>query len=174
MRRTLIVVIIMLSMLATSSIAMAHGSHGHDTGKGISRAQVRELKQVKRATDRFHSVRKAERAGYERFLECFDSPDGGMGQHFVDVAALDGVVTATHPEAMVYEVKKNGRLKLVGVEYIVPSAFVDPASPPELFGIPFHLNSELDVWVLHAWIWKWNPSGMFADWNPRVRQCPAT
>lgn len=24
---------------------------------------------------------------------------------------------------------------------------------------------------LHAWIWKHNPSGTFAEWNPNVR-CP--
>jgi hypothetical protein len=175
MRRTLIVIVTMLSVLATSSLALAHGTDGHDTGKGNSRAETRrELSQVRRATDRFHSVSKAERSGYEEFLECFDSEDGGMGQHYVDVAALDGNVELTHPEAMVYEIKRNGRLRLVAVEYIVPSAFVDPADPPELFGRSFHLNAALDVWVLHAWIWKWNPSGVFADWNPRVRACPTT
>jgi hypothetical protein len=32
------------------------------------------------------------------------------------------------------------------------------------YGLPaFH--------ALHAWIWKFNPSGTFAMWNPRV-SCP--
>jgi hypothetical protein len=136
-------------------------------------ASVRsDLAEVRRATARFHSVQAAEAAGYEAFLECFDSELGGMGQHYVDLGALDGTVEATHPEAMVYEVKRNGRLELVAVEYIVPATFVDPANPPELFGQDFHLNAALGVWVLHAWIWKANPSGMFADWNPRVGPCP--
>ena len=26
-------------------------------------------------------------------------------------------------------------------------------------------------WDLHAWVWQPNPSGMFAEWNPKV-QCP--
>jgi hypothetical protein len=26
-------------------------------------------------------------------------------------------------------------------------------------------------YLTHAWIWKRNPSGMFADWNPLVT-CP--
>jgi hypothetical protein len=26
-------------------------------------------------------------------------------------------------------------------------------------------------YVVHAWIWRHNPSGMFADWNPNVK-CP--
>jgi AAA ATPase domain len=28
------------------------------------------------------------------------------------------------------------------------------------------------VWVLHAWVWKKNPTGMFEDYNPRVAACP--
>ena len=31
----------------------------------------------------------------------------------------------------------------------------------------------LPLWVLHTWLWKANPTGMFQDWNPAVRQCPA-
>jgi hypothetical protein len=169
----LIILVTLLSLLASSNVALAHGGPGHDTRKGSHSQLRRELKQLKRATARFHSVKTAERSQYEEFLECFDSDEGGMGQHYVDVAALDGNVELTHPEAMVYEVKRNGRLRLVAVEYIVPAPFVDPADPPSLFGQPFHLNSALDVWVLHVWIWKWNPAGLFSDWNPRVRACPA-
>lgn len=131
------------------------------------------LNAVRSATADFRRVASAEAAGYVEFLDCFDSPDGGMGQHYVDLDALDGKVQPTHPEAMVYEVGDSG-LRLVAVEYIVPSAFVDPDNPPKLFGNHFHLNAALDVWVLHAWIWKWNPSGMFADWNPRVSACPSS
>jgi len=32
--------------------------------------------------------------------------------------------------------------------------------------------ADLRIWSIHMWIWKENPSGLFADWNPRV-QCPA-
>jgi hypothetical protein len=169
-RKTLLALATLLAVLVGSNAALAHGG-GHETTEP-TRAQLRELRQVKKATYRFHNVRKAERARYEQFLECFDSDEGGMGQHYVDLASLDGVVEARHPEAMVYEVGRKGRLRLVAVEYIVPSPFVDPADPPSLFGQDFHLNAALDVWVLHAWIWKKNPAGMFADWNPRVRDCP--
>ena len=30
----------------------------------------------------------------------------------------------------------------------------------------------LPFWILLAHLWKDNPSGMFADWNPSVRMCP--
>ena len=130
-----------------------------------------DLASVRQATAKFHKLAAAEAAGYVEFLPCFDSADGGMGQHYVDLGALDGVVEATHPEAMVYEVK-DGKLQLVAVEYIVPDPFVDPANPPALFGQDFHLNASLGVWVLHAWIWQPNPSGMFQDFNPTVGACP--
>jgi hypothetical protein len=32
---------------------------------------------------------------------------------------------------------------------------------PNRYGLPA-------FYELHVWAWKTNPSGMFADWNPRV------
>jgi len=160
MRRTLITMATLLVMvLATVAQASGPGS---------------ELAQVRRATAKAHDVGQAEAAGYESFLDCFDSAAGGMGQHYVDLGSLDSVVNPLHPEAMVYEVRPNGRLKLVAVEYIVPNASppAGQTSPPQLFGQPFHLNVSLNVWVLHAWIWQANPSGMFEDFNPNVGACP--
>ena len=43
--------------------------------------------------------------------------------------------------------------------------------PPTALGQSFNLNPTLDVSVLHAGIWKDNPSGVFEDWNPWV-SCP--
>ena len=129
-----------------------------------------ELSQIKRATARFHSVEQAEAAGYERFLGCFDSTEGGMGQHYVDTATIDdGVTDALRPEALVYQVD-GPKLTLVAVEWVEVGAADDP--PPVLFDEPFHYNSSLGVWALHGWIWKDNPQGVFADWNPNVASCP--
>lgn len=134
------------------------------------------LLEVRRATAHYRSVEAAETAGYERFLDCFDSPEGGMGQHYVDLAALDGVVDPLHPESMVYEVRvdeaRGEHLTLVAVEWVVPGAPTD--EPPELFEQLFHYNPTLGIWALHAWIWERNPNGIFADWNPRVGPCPTT
>ena len=44
--------------------------------------------------------------------------------------------------------------------------------PPSLFGVDFHQHAVLPLWVLHAWLWKDNPAGMFVDYNPKVRTCP--
>lgn len=130
------------------------------------------LDRVRPATAAFHSILQVERAGYAEFLPCFDSPEGGMGQHYVNFELLaDPAVDPLRPEAMVYELRGD-RPFLVGVEYIVPGDAVDPENPPELFGEEFHLNAALGVWVLHAWVWRENPSGVFADYNPNVGACP--
>jgi hypothetical protein len=65
------------------------------------------LGDVRTATARFHSVNQAEKHGYTVFADCFESDEGGMGQHYVSDALLndDGAVDATKPEAMVYEVR---------------------------------------------------------------------
>lgn len=131
--------------------------------------QFSDIARVRRANDGYRSVAAAEAAGYEKFLECFESPQGGMGQHYVNVAALDAEVDPLHPEAMVYAVN-DGRLDLAAVEWVVPGSADD--TPPHLFDQHFHYNGELEVWVLHAWLWERNPEGTFVDWNPNVGPCP--
>lgn len=129
-----------------------------------------ELSEVRAATARYHSTTQAEMAGYESFLDCFDSADGGMGQHFVDQSIIDdGVADPLRPEALVYEVD-GSKLTLVGVEWVEVGAPSDTALA--LFGEEFHYNPDLGVWALHAWIWKDNPDGMFADFNSEVAACP--
>jgi hypothetical protein len=41
-------------------------------------------------------------------------------------------------------------------------------------GQTLHAHPYLPVYVLHAWVWKSNPSGMFADYNPDVASCSPT
>jgi hypothetical protein len=134
---------------------------------GVAQADPDPLAAVRQATVAYHDVAAAEDAGYQRFLPCFDSETGGMGQHYVDLSRLDGVVEAGRPEAMVYELGAEGRPHLVAVEYIVP----DTLPRPTLYGQLFHHNTALQLWVLHAWIWKANPAGVFTDYNPDVPDC---
>ena len=30
------------------------------------------------------------------------------------------------------------------------------------------VNTDFGLWTLHAWIWDYNPAGVFAPLNPRV------
>lgn len=134
---------------------------------------------------RYHRTERAERAGYqlgyqEPFLldHCIAHPtDGAMGYHWFDHDGIhDLELDIRRPEGLVYEPLPNGKLRLVAVEWIVPAADWHAAGndgPPELLGQELHiLNPALGWYILHAWVFKPNPSGVFSDWNPDVT-CPA-
>lgn len=134
-----------------------------------------QLAQVRAATARFHRTEAADAAGYisvPGLDSCFNNPGvGGMGFHLIKTSSLDLTVNVLEPEAMVYAPGPNGQLQLDAVEYIVPAAAWDAAGntqPPSVLGQTFHLDAELGVYIVHAWIWRENPLGMFEDWNPKV------
>jgi hypothetical protein len=146
-------------------------------------ARQDQLATARQATAAYHNVSAAQAAGYGEFrdaagIACIDNqPVGTMGIHYVNGALVgDAVVDATTPEALVYEPRRNGGLKLVALEYITFKATWDAAhsSPPSLFGHEFGLVNSPNryglppFYELHAWIWNPNPSGMFFEWNPRV------
>jgi len=97
-----------------------------------------------------------------------------MGVHMVNPSLLDGTINATAPEALVYEPKRNGGLKLVAVEYVVFEMDWKGSEPPALFGrrfdhVPAGNRYGLPAfYALHAWIWRGNPSGILHAWNPKV------
>jgi hypothetical protein len=129
------------------------------------------------ATAGFQDVAVAEDAGYVSSIDtlgCFQSRErGGMGVHYVNGDLMDATVDITEPEALVYELDAAGEITgLVAHEYIVPVDAWTSTKPPALFGIDFHQHPTLPLWVLHAWLWKGNPAGVFEDWNPAVRLCP--
>ena len=125
----------------------------------------------------YQDVEVAEAAGYASTLVelgCHQDPArGGMGVHYLDASLMDGEVSATAPEALVYELDAAGDIAgLVAHEYIVPVDAWAGNAPPRLFGQAFTRHPVLPLWKLHAWIWKDNPAGTFADYNPKVRLCP--
>lgn len=155
----------------------AHESHGAapQSTAPLGPEVLASLGALRAATARFHSLDAAQAAGYDtRVTDCMSDPTaGGMGVHYADLDRFDATVDATRPEILVYEPGPHGRPRLVAVEYAVPLTAWREADPPTLYGIPFHVNAAFGLWVLHAWVWAPNPSGMFADWNPRIA-CPAS
>jgi len=157
-----------LVLFLTTMIVPAAFAHGDDRNP---------LDKVRDATEKFRKLSRAQAAGYNLVPgldHCFDNPGvGGMGYHYINGDLLDATVNARKPEAMVYASRRNGKLELVAVEYIVDAVAWDAkhSGPPSLFGRTYELNTALGVYTLHAWIWKHNPLGVFADWNPRV-SCP--
>jgi hypothetical protein len=136
------------------------------------------VKALRAATARYHSVTQALRAGYSPgpMPVCVSSPLGGMGYHFENQALMtDSVLDPRRPEMLLYERKANGKFRLTGVEYYLEADRATEA--PALFGHTFqgpmaaHHPGMETHYDLHAWIWKQNQSGMFAEWNPRVT-CP--
>jgi hypothetical protein len=141
---------------------------------GSAQAHTDGLDDVRAATAAFHSTSQAEAAGYgDPGLPCFDSPgtNQGMGFHLVngDLVGDGGQLSRKHPEALVYEMH-DGTLKLVAVEYIVPMS--DSATAPHFLGQTMIANNDLQLWTLHAWIWRKNPQSLFASYNSNVPLCP--
>ena len=144
-------------------------------GRADEPAESALVEKVRKATEAFRTEIPAE---YRQFLGCVSGPDAGaMGVHFVNFPLVDGVPEAERPEALIYEVK-DGRARLLGVEYIVP---VDAWKPnagdppvPVLDGQVFHFVESPNrfglpaFYELHVWAWRENPSGTFADWNTQV------
>jgi hypothetical protein len=92
-----------------------------------------------------------------------------MGFHYGNTGLIDGSARVDAPQLLLYEPEQNGRLRLVAVEYIIPYSFHSrDAAAPVLFGQQFQRNDTFQLWGLHAWVWRDNPSGVFANWNPRV------
>ena len=139
-------------------------SFGTDVNKDLAR-----LRQV---TAAFHQFDNGFRAGWStQITPCMTDPGGagGMGFHYGDTRLINGTASVETPQLLLYEPEKNGRLRLVAVEYIIPYTFHSrDAAPPELFHQKFAQVDAFGLWGLHAWVWKENPSGMFAAWNPTV------
>ena len=150
---------------ATALVAPGGGINGAESDVG------KELGKLRAVTARFQSFEAAKSAGYfAQITGCMTDPTlGGMGFHYGKPSAIDNVADPLEPEVLLYEPEKNGRLRLVAVEFILPYSVRPRNGPvPQLFGRPFVQNDEFELWGLHAWVWRNNPAGMFADWNPQV------
>ena len=129
------------------------------------------VEQLRASLAPYSSLALAKTAGYAIALtDCMSNGDeGAMGVHWAKPALIDAVADSLYPEALIYEPGTNGEASLVGVEFIVPYAAVArSATPPRLFNQDFVRNDVFQVWALHVWTHRANPSGVFASWNPRV------
>ncbi len=140
---------------------------------GFDRSRLREdLETIRRVTARFHDIDVASHAGWStEITNCLLDTGGvgGMGFHFGNTALIDGTAHVDKPQLLLYEPDETGRQRLLAVEYIIPYSFHSrDAAPPVLMGQQFLQFDAFQVWGLHVWIWKDNPNGLFAPWNPRV------
>jgi hypothetical protein len=122
----------------------------------------RELQALKAATAKYHNIEHALADGYENIHVYVP----GMGHHFLNFDLLDGTFDVTKPEILVYRLEENGKYRLVAAEFATP--LTEPA-PPEGFTGSMDVwvpNTNAGIWALHAWVWSYNPAGVFAGINP--------
>jgi hypothetical protein len=141
-----------------------------------------ELRAIRAATARFHSLTQAEKAGYTLATECVVNPAGPgvMGVHRINVGLRsDPALDPMEPEMLLYIPDKHGKLRLAGVEYFVWEAdwqrvHGPNAAYPTMFGQTFVRGTHgiPPHYELHVWLWAENPAGLFALWNPAL-SCPS-
>jgi hypothetical protein len=141
---------------------------------GFSPEVQQSVARLREATTSFRDLDAAVTAGYARDVpQCVEHPPhGAMGFHHVNRGYVDTRIEVEHPEILTYERASDGRYALTGAEYIIPyRLWPADSTPPVAFGRDLKRADGLQLWYLHVWVWKENPSGLFADWNPAVR-CP--
>ena len=148
-------------------------AHAVHSGAHASTPEIiRQLAELRRATAPYHNFDRAVAAGYNAITPCWEHRTlGAMGYHYGKEWPWDTNVNLLEPELLMYEPGPGGQMRLVGMEYIVPKAAWDaisPGVPPTLLGQQFHPHSTLPIYKLHIWLWRDNPRGAFADWNPKV------
>ena len=135
--------------------------------------------KVRAATRRYKDINVAIAEGWVPATPCVSGPNSGaMGVHYVLPERVgDAVLSANVPEALIYEPIPGGRLRLVGVEFIMLAEIWNTANPdaqPALDGHLLNLVGEPNryrlpsFYELHVWAWERNPEGNFADWNSSV------
>jgi hypothetical protein len=167
------------------SALSSHSELGHGHGAAASDPSpnaASELAAVRAVTAKYHDVSAALADGYQLGYRgvvtgCISHPTAGaMGYHYFNWAKMDDpAIVEGDPEVLVYHRADDGTLVLGAVEWVVHKPLWEQAGnsePPVVFGQALHvLNPVLNWYITHAWIWKHNPAGMFADWNPAV-SCP--
>jgi hypothetical protein len=167
-----------------SSGAAAQGPHVHTPARATQQKTDADtkgsalIKVVREATDRFQDVEVAKSEGYALQFGCVSgSESGAMGMHFVNGALVgDGEVDPTRPEIVIYEPMPNGKLKLIGADFLVLADAWNAkhAAPPEMMGQLFHLFEAPNrfglpaFYTLHVWAWKDSPTGAFVNWHQNV------
>jgi hypothetical protein len=171
------------TILAAASQAHPPG-HGSGDHHGAPAETDDLLYQARRATRAFRDLEAAKAAGYEQASDCEDDPKyGAMGIHYANPKLVaDGKLDIERPEILVYQPTLSGKLRLGAIEYFQADADQDLATDedrPWMFDVPFDgpmlgHNAEMPIhYDLHVWLYRHNPAGVFAMWNPAV-ECPDT
>ncbi len=134
-----------------------------DQYTGINSTTMDELQRARLATQLYQNLDSAIAHGYQDIGVNVE----GMGHHFMKASLVDDVFDLTQPEILVYNHDENGNHYLVAVEYAVP---LDKPRPEGFTGSSdvWDANATFGLWLLHAWVWAYNPTGVFNPLNPTI------
>jgi hypothetical protein len=123
-----------------------------------------ELDRARQATVRYADVNAAIADGYADINVVMPN----MGRHYMKQSLVDDRFEAEKPEILVYATE-GGRLNLVAVEYAIP---LDKSAnaPAGFTGAEdvWDRNTGFQLWLLHAWVHRDNPGGVFKSTNSSV------
>ncbi|MFB6151568.1 MAG: twin-arginine translocation signal domain-containing protein [Haloarculaceae archaeon] len=134
---------------------------------------VDDVERARDAIGKYQTGAKAQEAGYANTEKCAPGDGGAYGVPFVREGAVDsGGTDLGNPPVLLYRVTENWSYVLLGAEWYVPAEEAD--EPPTMFGQRFHdpapaHSAKVDQpkhYGLHAWLFRANPAGMFAPYNP--------
>jgi hypothetical protein len=172
------------------------GEHVHGRPGPVTAAQRkvldRQLAAAKAATARFRNVAAARAAGYIQVTQFIP----GLGLHMVNLRIPNTTFDPARPQILLYEPAASGGMRLVGVAYqfrhtndTPPAGFAGgadvwhyhtdlcfqaggsvtiAASAAQCTAVGGIYFQKRTAWLLHAWIWKKNPAGVFTEVNSRV------
>jgi hypothetical protein len=183
-RLTILAACVMFGLIVTAEtlavpVRAQHAArHAHESFTGPKGGANELIRIVRQSTERFQHVSAAEAEGYKLLFGCVSGPDwGAMGLHYVNLELVgDGELDPTRPEIVIYEPLPNGRLRLIGADFLVFSDawHAKHEGTPELMGQLLHLFESPNrfglpaFYTLHVWAWKENPNGAFVNWHPKV------
>lgn len=170
----------------------------HSDGAPVTYAELKntiaQLDRARQATAKYQDVHVAEADGYQQIGPDFP----GMGVHFVRTLEPKGFDVEKPPILVYEKDAGSGAYSLVGVVYLWNAAAGPDGQPLDspfpkslahwhrhtsicmLPGLPNPHISESECrekgghfvaeapWMLHAWIWKDSPLGVFSTENPAI------
>lgn len=130
---------------------------------GLSELTSWQLQQARAATAKYRNIENAVKDGYADIEVNVEH----MGHHFMKTAIVDSVFDITQPEILVYNMNEKGKQELVAVEYAIPLTYPRPEGFSGSSDV-WKDDSGFPLWLLHAWVWAYNPDGVFNWTNPEV------
>ena len=142
------------------------GNDVQTTYTGLLPGTVRELQRARAASAHYRNFANAAKDGYQDINVVLQN----MGYHFLNPDLLDANFDPAKPEILVYNKRADGSMELVAVEYAVPIPLMPNNAPAGFSGTAdnWTYNEAFGLWLLHAWVWHYNPMGVFYPMNANV------